>query len=267
MQEEALKMADVIVMSSLIIAGLSGLIILFVVVHRQKILRKEIELKQNEALHQKDLLNAAIAAQEMEQARIAKDLHDDLGALLSSLKLRVTHFERQEPSKEAVGVYSSEMKQMLGDGIQSVRRIVNDLLPPVLKDFGLKEGIEELVTNFRKATEIQINASVSWDDKRLPMEMELPIYRITQELFNNSIKHSKARNIWLHILVDEGKLILEYRDDGKGFDPDTQKRNLGFRNFESRTQALEGTFEFSSESGKGFRAFFEFPIKANDNEQ
>lgn len=260
MPEEAINMGDVIVTSSLIIGGLVVLIILFVVIYRQKMLQKEVELKSREALHQKDLLNATIEAQEKEQARIAKDLHDDLGALLSTLKLRVMHYEGEALSADSKAAHGLEMQRMLGQGIQSVRRIVSDLLPPILKDFGLRDGVEELVASFEKSAGINIELSISWDGARLPAEMDLPIYRITQELLNNSIKHADAETIWIHILKDADNLILEYRDNGRGIDMETNKKNLGFRNFESRTQALDGEYELSSSPGEGFKAFFEFPI-------
>ena len=149
---------------------------------------------------------------------------------------------------------------MLSQGLDSVRRIVNDLLPPVLRDFGLQAGIEGLVSEIEKSSGIAMYLDMNWDDGRLKPEVELPIYRMIQELLNSTLKHAEAQNIWLHVLVDKDQFILEYRDDGTGFDPRIQKQNLGFKNFESRTQALHGTFEYTSSLGNGFRAFFEIPL-------
>lgn len=263
MSQEDLEMIDVFTASYIIIGVLVVLIIAFAVVYRQRILTKEIELKNKESQHQRNLLTATITAQETEQARIAKDLHDDLGALLSTVKQRVIHFEGQVPVSDEITAYTTDVKAMLGKGLESVRRIVNDLLPPVLRDFGLQAGIEELVAEVEKSSGIALHFDMNWDAGRIQPEVELPVYRMAQELLNNALKHAKAQNIWLHVLVDKEQLILEYRDDGKGFDMKAQKQNLGFKNFESRTQALNGTFEFSSQPGKGLRAFFEIPLTQN----
>ena len=112
MSEEDLKIIDIFTASYIIIGLLVLLIIAFAVVYRQRILTKEIELKNKESQHQRNLLTATIAAQETEQARIAKDLHDDLGALLSTIKQRVTHFESQEPGSTDIQAHTSDVKTM-----------------------------------------------------------------------------------------------------------------------------------------------------------
>lgn len=257
MSKEDLEMIDVFTASYLIIGVLVLLIIAFVVVYRQRILTKEIELKNKEAQHQRNLLLATLATQEAEQTRIAKDLHDDLGALLSTVKQRVIHYENQgEMSSEISG----DMKGMLNTGLESVRRIVNDLLPPVLRDFGLKAALENLFDGIARSAPFQLHFDSDWSGERLDREIELPVYRIVQELMNNALKHARAKNIWVHLLVTNEILILEYRDDGVGFEPKTQQRNLGFKNFENRTQALNGTFEYKSRPGEGLQAFFEIPF-------
>lgn len=260
MQEEELKMMDIFVTSNIIVLVLVLLIIAFVVVYRQRILKKELEFKNKEAEHQQNLLRSTLATQEATQARIAKDLHDDLGALLSTIKMRVQHFEKQQGNDSETKVYSKEVNQMLGTGLLSIRRIVNDLLPPILKDFGLKEALQDLVEQVNKGSTLQVHFDASWDIEQFDKEVELPIYRVVQELLNNCLKHSDGQNAWLHLLVEKERIILEYRDDGKGFDKTLQKQNLGFKNFESRVQALNGQFEFESKPDEGFKAFFEIPL-------
>jgi len=260
MQKEALDFIDVIITSSLIIGAMVLLIIAFIIVYKQRILKKELELKNKEAQHQQNLLKSTLAAQEATQARIAKDLHDDLGALLSTIKMRVQHFEHQHTDHKDVVSYSTELSQMLGTGLQSIRRIVNDLLPPILRDFGLKEALMDLVEQVNKGHGLRVHFDAEWDIDVFDKEVELNLYRVVQELLSNSLKHSKGKNAWLHLLVEKGRVIMEYRDDGKGFDKTLQKQNLGFKNFESRLQALNGNFEFDTQPGSGFRAFFEIPL-------
>jgi len=246
--------------SALITLVLVLLVILFVVIYQRRGLQQKTNLRFLEAEHRLALLDASMQAQEEAQARIAKDLHDDLGALLSTTKLHVSRFGQKNKELPNVEGHTTQVKDLLTEGLVSVRRIVNDLLPPTLRDFGLRAAIEEVALRVNGAEGLHLEVRYSWDTGRLDPSIELPLFRITQELVNNTLKHAAAQNAKLHLLLEPEAVILEYGDDGKGFDPEQIKRNLGLRNMESRAALLNGTILYESTPGKGFRAIVEIPI-------
>lgn len=256
MPEKDVAVIDVFVTSNIIVLVLVIAIILFVVFYQQKLLRQQLAIKEQEADYQQQLLARTIEGQEVAQARMAKDLHDDLGALLSIVKLRLDGLESHEKLRPEI----DELKKLLGGGLLSIRQIVNDLLPPILRDFGLLSALEDLTERINRGGSLQVLLEGEFARKQLDSKLELPLYRIVQELLNNTLKHAEASTAWIDLVLDKNQLILEYRDDGKGFDAALLKTNQGFENLESRTRILGGSFEYHANLGKGFRAFFQIPL-------
>jgi signal transduction histidine kinase len=218
------------------------------------------KLKAIEADHRLALLKAAVEASEKSQARIAKDLHDDLGALLSTVQLHVSQFGTTHSELPDVAEHTANVKELLSTGVGSVRRIVNDLMPPTLRDFGLKAAVAEIESQVNKAGVVTLEARYSWDQGRLDATLELPLFRISQELVNNTLKHAEAKQAKIHIMVEDDFAILEYGDDGKGFDNTNIRKSHGLTNIESRATLLGGSMEYETAPQKGFRATITVPI-------
>jgi len=139
--------------------------------------------------------------------------------------------------------------------LESARKIAHDLLPPILEKFGLTSAIEELVDDFNNSKKIQINAELYYNENYLEVTKELHVFRIIQELINNSIRHGKAKEISLEIANKESGLRIHYSDNGIGFNSKDSKNNkgLGTKNIESRVEILNGLLTINSEINKGIQ--------------
>ena len=137
--------------------------------------------------------------------------------------------------------------------LQSARKIAHDLLPPILDKFGLQSAIEELVDDFNTSRKVVVTYQLKYPENYLNKDQELHLFRILQELINNSIRHGKAKNINLVLENKNSKLDLNYSDDGIGFDLKQAqiKKGLGLKNIESRVELLNGTLKISNKEKSG----------------
>ena len=243
-----------LVIGTLTMLGLAGSIILFVVFYQKRLLKNKFTIQQMETDYQKDLLQSTIDSQEKERKRIASDLHDGVGAMLSAAKLNLnmlgTGAIPPEELKEAVG----ETKEMINETIETVRRISKALLPSSLEKFGLSQALEELCEKLTSS----VTAVVFYEQGEgatIEVSKQLLIYRIVQELVNNAIKHAEASEISVKFNWREGGLLFEVNDDGKGFDlkaiQGDIKKGVGLYNIENRASLLNGEVTFDSQPGQG----------------
>jgi len=233
---------------------LASAIFFFFVIYQKRLLKKQLELNLVKSNQQEEILRNTISAQEKERKRIAQDLHDEVGAMLSVVKLNVGRIERksdEQLAKELAG----ETKNYLDDVITQVRRISRGLLPPSLEKLGLFFALEELVNWVNKSDQLDIECWRSGEQFRLNDSKELALFRIVQELLNNAIKHSGAENILIKARFREKYLALSITDNGKGFNIDEKMNTgLGLKNLESRSQIVGGKFKMKSKPGKGTTA-------------
>ncbi|GHN02229.1 hypothetical protein WSM22_37180 [Cytophagales bacterium WSM2-2] len=237
-------------LSGILIAGMVGLFILalgFVVIfilYQAKISARDLQQQKMENEYQKNLLQATIDNQEAERKRIASDLHDEIGALLSTSR---RYFNQLSPglAEEQLGEVSSKINTLFDEMMLNIRRISHDMRPVVLEDFGLREAIEGIQL---KLMEAGMNCSFSY---QLPFKMkanaELAFYRIIQELVNNTLKHGHATAIELAIMKKSGEVLLTYADNGIGFELH-EKKGLGLKSIESRLSLLDASMEKLNET-------------------
>jgi len=237
----------------------AGLILLFAsfVFYQRKVNKNKLVLKEKEAAYQQELIYASINSQENERRRIARDLHDEVGAMLSTLKLQLGAVGRklsatgasEDPTKPAVS--------LVDETITNVRRISKDLLPPTLEEFGLAHALEDLADKVASASGIVIKKDIQPLSQRLEVERELALYRVIQEMMNNALKHAEATEFNLKMTENDGRLHLSFSDNGKGFDLDAIKKSkagktgLGLKNLENRVGAAGGEMELRSSLGSG----------------
>ncbi|XLS30632.1 sensor histidine kinase [Flavobacteriaceae bacterium M23B6Z8] len=241
-----------IIFGILLLLIMAGLVILFFYLSRKKIVQKEMEKKDMLIAHQKHLLHATIITQEEERMRIARDLHDDISAKLNIVSLN-SHLLNDRISEDEKKEVVSNIIAMTGKALENSRRIAHDLLPPVLEKFGLKEGIEELCDEFASAKGLDVQLNIETDFGKLDEISALNLFRILQELMNNSLRHGHASLIVLRFISENDRIKLFYSDNGKGFDMKSleKKAGLGMKNIESRVELLNGTIKFESEINKG----------------
>jgi signal transduction histidine kinase len=231
---------------------LAGMLLFFVSSYQKRLLRNKADVEKMKVRHQLDLFQSSIDAMEDERRRVSRDLHDEIGAALSVLRLQVGQmnvdkdFNTENAQNLIVG-----SKQLIDNTIENVRRISNDMLPSGLEEFGLKYAIEMLCDKVESASKLVINLNIN-DLERLDNRLELSLYRILQELLNNTLKHANAKEVNINFNTDNQKLTITYQDNGQGFDLENlSKRGLGLKNIESRVSMIHGKLEYMIDLEKG----------------
>jgi signal transduction histidine kinase len=207
---------------------------------------------------QRERILAEITIQEKERKRIATDLHDSLGPLLSAVKLNINSIDIQ-PEDEAV---LDKAGKSLDEIISSMRQISYNLLPNTLERQGLVEAIRDFIghVNYKKIINIQLYLV---KDIRVPKEKEIHIFRMLQEIIHNTIKHAEAKNLQIGLSEEDNSLLLLTKDDGKGFDIEKEKEQshgLGLKSLESRCEILNGILSMESRPGFGTNYFVKIPM-------
>ncbi len=245
--EEAFYSAFVIVLS---IVGAVLLFFLISIIRQQKRFRLLAKAK----------INAEITTLENERKRIASDLHDEIGPLLSAVKLQINHLETDD-SDQLKLVQKSNL--YIDDVIKKMREISNDLLPSILVRRGLAVAAEDFLKRLSTGTDTLIEMDIKLAE-RLPIETEVNLYRIIQEVTHNTLKHAKAKKFRVE-LSREGDLVrLATADNGVGFSDDVKMKKetgLGLLNLQSRAEVMGGEFFRESAPGQGTKYIFEIPVQ------
>ncbi len=212
---------------------------------------------------QTDQLKIMVATQEEERRRIARDLHDEVGVKLSALKLSLSSLSGKETADEKFKLQTRQSEELLGEAMQDVRRLLNNLSPAVLEEFGYATAVEGLINKINQSGSVHFNLVLFGMKQRLKKDYELTLFRITQELVNNVLKHAHATRVSLQVGHRDGKIILMIEDDGNGFDVNSKKEGYGLHNLEMRTSLLKGNMMIDSHPGKGTSVVIEIPYNFN----
>ncbi len=214
---------------------------------------------------QAEQIKSMIATQEEERKRISRDLHDDVGTKLSALKLFISalHEKAIETNNEEIKSLAISSEQFITEAVQDVRQLLQNLSPAVLEEFGYTTAVEGLVNKINETKQLHFNLVIFGMKHGLQKEYDLALYRITQELINNVLKHAEAKQVSLQIGQREEKIILMIEDDGKGFDVNSHKDGYGLHNLEARTKLLNGVMTIDSHPGKGTSVLIEIPYNLN----
>ncbi len=241
--EEAIAL-KVIIIGMIVIFLLSLSVIIFFILYQRRLLEQQKKHQKVESDYQKELLKTSILSQEEERSRIAKELHDDVGAMLTTTKLYFGQITPELP-KEELDKIVEKTSGFLDEMIQDVRSISQNLRPVVLEKLGLVEAINSLVQTVNDSGNIEVKLKNSVT-KTIVKSKELNIYRIIQELIANTIKHAEASKIRIELKNENEALVIIYQDNGKGFDQTklAHKKGLGLKNIESRLSVLSGNMDF-----------------------
>ena len=224
-------------------------IVFFVLFYQRKMLEAKLKQQKMEVDHQQKMLHAALESQENERKRLAADLHDSIGAMLSTIRLSVSSLARQE----GVATTAEHIKTMLDDTITSVRRISRDLLPSTLEKFGLTQALKDLCEQYTLASGVSVRFLEKGSPQEKSQNDQLMIFRIAQELVNNALKHAQASSI--DVVLDwEKNFQLIVTDDGSGFLVERaleSGKGLGLFNLENRARILNGRLSFNPNQPKG----------------
>lgn len=241
------------------IAGTGLIIIGFILVqvrNQKKMLEKQRQLSAAELKHQKDLLEAVITSQETERQRIGSDLHDEVGTVLSSLRMLI---EKHEPAEKEM--FHIQSKEMIDRVVKQVREIAHNLSPHINGEHGLHDALHALCDTVNATGTVQVTTMFNEDSvpKNLPEATALSLYRVLAELINNTLKHAHAKNIIINIETTNNQLEITYSDDGVGFLTAAASAGMGLQNIESRLSVTGGRYTLHSSAGNGMQLHMTLP--------
>ncbi len=224
-------------------------------------LRDISERKQME----KQILDAVIKTEEQERDRFAKNLHDDLGPLLSSIKMYAGSFGNTNDEKKRKYIIE-QLNEVVKEAILTTKDVSNDLSPHILNNYGIVSAIESFIKKIPGSLKVKFNSNIT--NERYSITIENSFYRILKELINNTLKHADASSISISLNEENQFLILTYSDNGEGFDVNKikqlQQHGMGLSNIISRVKSLNGNYEFLPKS-TGFKCKINIPIDQSLN--
>lgn len=240
---------------------LASFIILFLFLYQKKRLSQELQIQKVEAEYKDELLVATVDTQESERKRIALDLHDNIGSLLSVIRLKMYQLNKNTSDPGLQKSYK-ETTEMLDDMLETTRTFSRELMSPTLEDFGLAHALENLCTRIHADGIIHTHIQITGEYKRQNLKTELNIFRIAQEILNNILKHAKAKEISLSLTCGD-KLELQITDNGNGFikNEKTAKTGLGLKSIETRLHLLKGTLDYIPHKIKGTKVILRVPLQ------
>ncbi|MEM7659716.1 MAG: sensor histidine kinase [Bacteroidota bacterium] len=248
----------------LLLAGLLLLLILIsgallVANHRrrnQKLAQELIGVLRNQEVLQ---LGAMLKGQEQAQSQLAKELHDNIGMLLSATNLHFSNVAEKLTSQEAAFM---QAQQTLQTAVKEVRRMSHEMVSGTMKHLGLIEALEELVAAVG-TDQLSIGfESESREEPSLPHSVSLGLYRVIQELISNAIRHAEAGQLSIQLQQRKKEWVIMVQDDGKGFDPDQalDSHGMGLQNATARMREMGGNFHLFSQKGKGTTVVLTVPL-------
>jgi signal transduction histidine kinase len=191
------------------------------------------------------VLQAIMQTEERERRQLAKDLHDGIGPLLSNIKMSVSALDKSQISGFNRTVVDN-ISTLINESITALKYTSNNLSPHILDNFGLASAVNSFTENINRIGKIEITFNNNVENIRFESQIETNLYRIICELFQNTVKHANATKVSLLVHFNEGKIIVQYFDDGIGFDPEDAHKmsGMGISNMKSRLKALNGEIEF-----------------------
>ncbi|TGE06557.1 sensor histidine kinase [Hymenobacter fodinae] len=227
--------------------NIGALLIMRDVTEREELLTETTRLKLQQ---QKAVLEAIITAQEEERRHIAEALHNGVGQLLYAIKLHLEHTAELPRTSPAFS--------LLDEAIRATRGISFELTPGVLEDFGLETAMKELIKRIPRPP-IRLQSRIP---RNLPKTLQIAVYRIVQELLNNTMKHARAAEVFIYLEKEDDHLLLSVEDDGVGFDTEQTRevKGMGLSSIRSRVELLNGQFQLRSRPGHGTMVTIQLPV-------
>ncbi|MFN0105726.1 MAG: sensor histidine kinase [Bryobacteraceae bacterium] len=203
-----------------------------------------------------------VRAQEEERKRLSRELHDQVGQMLTALRMEVGHIERSRFNDGAFAAHTAECKSLIDTIVGTVRDLSMGLRPSMLDDIGLGPALQWLARDYSRRYNCPVNVSLEGDLDTLPEAYRTCTYRVVQEALTNCARHAKATRIDVSVQGAGGWLLLRIRDDGVGLNPRTNpKTGLGLLGIQERVRELNGTMSVLSEEGGGTSLRVEMPLE------
>jgi len=237
------------------------LLIYFAYRHKQKLQRQQIsELEKEKQL---SAAEAVLKGEEQERRRLAKDLHDGLGGLLSGIKYSFQSMKGNLiMTPENHHAFERSM-DMLDSSIKEMRRVAHNMMPEALVKFGLDAALKDFCDEINQSGALVVNyQSIEFKNVEIDQTVAITIFRIVQELINNTMKHAAARTAIVQVSKTNNTISVTVEDDGKGFDPEILEyaKGIGWNNIKSRVEYLNGSLDVQTKPGNGTSVHIELNI-------
>jgi len=225
-------------------------IIIFIITHQRRVIQLNTEIEKEKEKRQIQLLQAALESQEAERKRISDELHDEVGALLSAIKLYLHQLNPQHLTSNAKAEVLNQSKNLLDETIKTVRNLSSNLQPIIIADFGLESTIQHFCNKINQPPVFSTSLTIQDALIRLSPEKELAIFRIVQELTNNIIKHAQSSYIHFSLVqkTDTLEIYIEYNGMGISHEEYEEKlyqvQGLGLKNIQNRLNILKGNVHY-----------------------
>ena len=229
--------------------------------HRNKQKIHTEQLKLMEQQQQVVSLQSMINGQEAERTRIARDLHDGLGGLFSTVKMHFSTLQHDNDTLQQNELFQKSY-QLVDTASVEVRRIAHNMMPEVLMKLGLANAVKDLCDNVNAGKLLNVSLEVHGMNERLNAGTEIMLYRIIQELLNNIIKHAQATEAIVQFIKDGNRLSVTVEDNGRGFNTQEaeEKKNAGIETIKSRVDYLNGKLTIDSQKNAGTTVMMDFLI-------
>ena len=205
-----------------------------------------------------------LSAQEAERVRVSRELHDDTGQALTLILVRLQLIENLTRDAE-VRRELAELRELVADTLDGVRRLAVQLGPSILEDLGLRSGLEWLADRVRDETGLRVDLDLRCDDEHIPHTVAIAVFRVAQEALTNVMRHAHATRIDLRLDDADGALLLEVTDDGGGFDVDEARArptaSVGLFGMAERVALVGGTLDIQSHKSAGTRVIVRVPVR------
>lgn len=224
----------------------------------------DIQSRMDELRRQNEsrILSAIVRTEEKERLHFSKELHDGLGPLLAAVKMAISA-SRQSPSGAEAILLNAE--NLIDESVAGLKEISNKLSPDILNSFGLRKAVKSFLAKL-PATEMPlIHFDTNIDEERFNYNVEVIAYRVICELIANTLSHANANNVYITITRQADAMMIEYLDDGQGFDMhklELENTGMGFSNMKSRIKSLDGNVELYSEENEGLSVNITIPLVA-----
>jgi len=210
---------------------------------------------------QKEIFEAILGAQEDERKRIAKDLHDQIGPLLSAVRLNIGQLNSKKEPEQVVNVVK-EAQGHLDVSIQDIRRISHNLVPKNIETQGLSGALDDYISYIQKAEVVTVSFEKNPERISFKPTIDSNLFRVIQELINNAMRHGGAKKIDVATEIRSNNFRIVVDDKGKGFNQDTIKEGIGLKSIRNRVELYNGTCSWKQREGGGTR--FEAVFNLNE---
>ena len=248
------------------IGVLISVLILLAVFYIRKIFFMIKRAESTRLLMERKVLNAIIKTEENERKRFAKDLHDGLGPLLSSIKMLVSGIKR-EPGSNYNEKIIANLETVTNEAIISIKDISNSLSPHILSNFGLLSAINSFSEKINDANMLKVVVNSNINSKRFNFNTEVVLYRVVCELLTNTLKHASASLANIDIFLENNILKMYYFDNGKGFNVEKnmskETKGMGLNNIITRLKAIDGKIEIISKPNQGVNINIQIQVRTN----